>query len=300
MSSKYPDWNGQWRRPPGVNNQWDPSKPRYKEGAPLTPEYQAIYEANIKDQEEGGQGTDPTYTCIPDGMPRAMNVIFPMEIIIKPDTTYIMIEYLSMLRRIFTDGRQFPKDFPPAFMGYSIGHWVDTDGDGRYDQLEVETRNLKNPRSFDSSGLPLHADAETVVHEKFYTDKANPDVLHDEVTTVDNALTRPWTVVKNYNRVRNPIWVEFDLFGEQRPPQDRRRGLHAQRRRLPDAGKEGPTGPEPQVLREALRGACGPVIARRLQRPAPAARHAGSRVKISSRVRPQAYGSARENSANCV
>ncbi len=206
--SKYPDWNGQWRRPPGVNNQWDPSKPRYKEGAPLTPEYQAIYEANIRDQEAGGMGTDPTYTCIPDGMPRAMNVIFPMEIVIMPKTTYILIEYLTMQRRIYTDGRDFPKEFPSSFMGYSIGHWVDTDGDGRYDQLEIETRNLKNPRAFDSSGLPLHDDAETVIHEKIYADKANPDVLHDEVTTMDHALTRPWTVVKNYNRVRNEIWVE--------------------------------------------------------------------------------------------
>jgi hypothetical protein len=206
--SKYPDWNGQWRRPPGVNNQWDPGKPRYKEGAPLTAEYQAIYEANIKDQELGGMGTDPTYTCIPDGMPRAMNVIFPMEIVIMPKTTYIMIEYLTMLRRIYTDGRDFPKEFPSSFMGYSIGRWVDTDGDGRYDQLEIETRNLKNPRSFDSSGIPLHEDAETVVKEKVYADKANPDILHDEVTTIDHALTRPWTVVKNYNRVRNEIWVE--------------------------------------------------------------------------------------------
>jgi len=25
--SKYPDWNGQWRRPAGINNQWDPTKP---------------------------------------------------------------------------------------------------------------------------------------------------------------------------------------------------------------------------------------------------------------------------------
>jgi hypothetical protein len=206
--SKYPDWNGQWRRPPGVNNQWDPSKPSLKEEAPLTAEYQAIYDANLKDQEAGGMGTDPTYTCIPDGMPRAMNVIFPMEIIIMPKTTYILIEYLTMLRRIYTDGRDFPKDFPSSFMGYSIGHWVDTDGDGRYDQLEIETRNLKNPRAFDSSGIPLHADAETVIHEKMYADKANPDVLHDEVTTMDHALTRPWTVVKNYNRVRNEIWVE--------------------------------------------------------------------------------------------
>jgi len=206
--SKYPDWNGQWRRPPGVNNQWDPSKPRLKEEAPLTPEYQAIYNANLKDQEAGGMGTDPTYTCIPDGMPRAMNVIFPMEIVIMPKTTYILIEYLTMLRRIYTDGRDFPKDFPASFMGYSIGHWVDTDGDGRYDQLEIETRNLKNPRAFDSSGIPLHADAETVIKEKIYADKVNPDVLHDEVTTIDHALTRPWTVVKNYNRVRNEIWVE--------------------------------------------------------------------------------------------
>jgi hypothetical protein len=206
--SKYPDWNGQWRRPPGVNNQWDPGKPRYKEEAPLTAEYQAIYEANIKDQELGGMGTDPTYTCIPDGMPRAMNVIFPMEIVIMPKTTYVMIEYLTMLRRIYTDGRDFPKEFPSSFMGYSIGHWVDTDGDGRYDLLEIETRNLKNPRSFDSSGIPLHEDAETVVKEKIYADKANPDVLHDEITTMDHALTRPWTVVKNYNRVRNEIWVE--------------------------------------------------------------------------------------------
>ena len=206
--SKYPDWNGQWRRPPGVNNQWDPSKPRLKEEAPLTPEYQAIYDANLKDQEAGGMGTDPTYTCIPDGMPRAMNVIFPMEIVIMPKTTYILIEYLTMLRRIYTDGRDFPKDFPASFMGYSIGHWVDTDGDARYDQLEIETRNLKNPRAFDSSGIPLHDDAETVIKEKIYADKANPNVLHDEVTTIDHALTRPWTVVKNYNRVRNEIWVE--------------------------------------------------------------------------------------------
>jgi hypothetical protein len=206
--SKYPDWAGQWRRPPGVNNQWDPTKPRGKEGAPLTAEFQAIFEANLKDQADGGQGTDPTYICIPDGMPRAMNVIFPMEVIITPNTTYIHIEYLQMFRRIYTDGRKFPEDTDTSFMGYSIGQWADKDGDGRYDELLVETRFLKSPRAFDSSGIPLHPDGQTVVKERFYQDKDKPDVLHDEVTTVDNALTRPWTITKNYNRVRNPIWVE--------------------------------------------------------------------------------------------
>src|SRR6266403_1208817 len=99
--SKYPDLSGQWKRPPGVSNQYDTSKPRTAEEAPLTPEYQAIFEANLKDQAEGGQGTDPTYMCIPDGMPRAMNVIFPMEMIITPATTYILIEYLQMFCRIY-------------------------------------------------------------------------------------------------------------------------------------------------------------------------------------------------------
>jgi hypothetical protein len=206
--TKYPDWSGQWRRPAGVGNQWDTSRPPRKGLAPLTPEYQTIYEANLADQAAGGQGTDPTYICIPDGMPRAMNVIFPMEIIIQPHVTHMLIEYLSMVRRIYTDGRDWPENAEPSFMGYSIGKWVDTGGRGRFDVLEVETRNLKGPRSFDASGLPLHVDNQTIVKERIYLNSADPNVLHDEVTTIDNALTRPWTVIKNYHRVRKPVWVE--------------------------------------------------------------------------------------------
>src|SRR5258708_14961264 len=108
--SKYPYLSGQWKRPTGVSNQYDTSKPRTAEEAPLTPEYQKIFEANLKDQAEGGQGTDPTYICIPDGMPRAMNVIFPMEIVITPNIAYVVIEYLSMLHRVYTDERAWPKD----------------------------------------------------------------------------------------------------------------------------------------------------------------------------------------------
>src|SRR5262249_59119988 len=59
--SNSPDWSGQWKRPAGVGNQWDTSKPpRRGQQAPLTPEYQAIYEANLGDQAAAGQGTDPT------------------------------------------------------------------------------------------------------------------------------------------------------------------------------------------------------------------------------------------------
>jgi hypothetical protein len=208
--SKYPEFVGQWKRPPGIGNQFDISKPpRLAQRVPLTPEYQAIYEAGLQDQNEGGQGNDPTYTCIPDGMPRVMNVIFPMEIVVTPKTTYILIEYLTQQRRIFTDGRKFPEEFPPSFQGYSIGEWIDEDGDGKYDVLDIETRFLKNPRTFDPSGALMHEDGQTIVKERLYLDKTDHNVLHDDITTMDKALTRPYTVNKRYVReMQPPVWVE--------------------------------------------------------------------------------------------
>src|SRR5215510_3505399 len=209
--SKYPDWKGQWRRAETGPPRYDTSKPVNKQEAPLTEEYQAIYAASIADQAAGGQGGDPTYTCIAPGMPRIMNVYDPMEIVITPETTYILIQHVHDSRRIFTDGRDFPANVEPAFAGYSIGKWIDTDGDGRYDLLEVETRNLRGPRSYDASGLPLHRDNKSVFKERIYLDKANPNLLHDDITVIDNGLTRPWTVMKTYRRNPNPrpLWVEY-------------------------------------------------------------------------------------------
>ena len=209
---KYPDLSGQWKRPPGIANQFDISKPqRLGQVPPLTREYQLKWEAGLQDQNLGGQGTDPTFSCIPDGMPRVMNVIFPMEIIITEKTTYMLIEYLTQHRRVYTDGREFPKEgeFEPSFQGYSIGKWIDEDGDGKYDVLEVETRLLKNPRAYDPSGIPFHEDGKTAVKERIYLDKTDPNLLHDDITTYDNALTRPWTVNKRFVRETRPVvWVE--------------------------------------------------------------------------------------------
>jgi hypothetical protein len=209
--SKYPDFNGQWKRPPGIANQYDISKPQgAAQHVPLTPEFQKVFEDGLADQKLGGQGNDPTYTCIPDGMPRAMNVIFPMEIVVTPNTTYMMIEYLTQLRRIYTDGRSFPEDFEPSFMGYSIGHWTDADAGGNYKTLEVETRLLKGPRTYDPSGAPLHPDNQSIINERIYLDAKDHNLLHDDITTRDHALTRPYTVNKRYVRVPKPIWFESD------------------------------------------------------------------------------------------
>src|SRR6266849_36605 len=137
--SKYPDWKGAWRRVavPGVVGQpsYDPTKRGgHAQEAPLTPEYQAIFEANLKDQAAGGQGTDPTYTCLSPGMPRVMTTFAPFEVLVTPQMTNLLIQHIHDSRRIF----------------------------------------------------------------------------NDEITTIDNALTRPWTVTKKYARVpvKQPEWVE--------------------------------------------------------------------------------------------
>src|SRR5712664_2822963 len=87
--STYPDWKGAWRRVavPGVVGQpsYDPTKRGGQaQQAPMTPEYQAIFEANLKDQAAGGQGTDPTYTCLSPGMPRATNGYGEYEFVVTP------------------------------------------------------------------------------------------------------------------------------------------------------------------------------------------------------------------------
>jgi len=208
--SKYPDWSGQWRRPDNVAAAWDPTKPPgLGQQAPLTPEYQAIFEATLKDRASGGLRGDPTGLCVPHGLPRMMVAIFPVEFVVTPNVTYYLTDYTTP-RRIFTDGRKWPDEVLPSFNGYSIGRWIDEDGDGRYDVLEVETRGFKSPRTFEGSGLPLHRDGASVIKERIYLDKTDKGLLYDEVTTIDNALTRPWTVKRSYRRERDAVWDIVD------------------------------------------------------------------------------------------
>jgi len=206
--AKYPNWKGQWNRVivPGVSGQgaFDQTKPWGPgQQAPLTPEYRKILEESMADQAKGGLGNYPTARCMPGGMPRMMT-FYEQEYVITPETTYILLGGEDHYRRIFTDGRDWPKDSEPTYAGYSIGKWIDTDGDGLYDVLEVETRGFKGPRAYDASGLPLHFDNQSVFLERFHLDKADPNILHIETTVMDHALTRPWTVDRRYWRHPNP------------------------------------------------------------------------------------------------
>jgi hypothetical protein len=206
----YPDWRGQWLRVDGGHGpQFDPSKPGGRgQQVPLTAEYQAVFESNLKSLATGTQPYNPQLGCLPPGMPRTMILYEPMEVIVTPSITYLTFTFMNDLRRIYTDGRDWPEQVEPAFVGYSIGKWTDTESTGRYDLLEIETRHIRGPRSL-GVGIPLHQDNMTVIKEKIYLDKGNPDIMHNEVTTIDHAFTRPWTVAMTYRHEHHPVWTEF-------------------------------------------------------------------------------------------
>ena len=53
------------------------------------------------------------------------------------------------------------------------------------------------------------ADDEGIITERLYLDKNDSSILRNEMTTIDNSLTRPWTVMKNYRRhSQNITWEE--------------------------------------------------------------------------------------------
>jgi hypothetical protein len=147
-----------------------------------------------------------------------MSGVAAMEFLIAPGITHILFDRNDYApRRIYTDGRAWPKIDPAnaTFTGYSIGQWVDKDGNGRYDELQIETRHLRSPHEWDQSGMPMADDDDGVVKERLFLDPDKAGILHDEMTTIDNSLTRPWTVMKNYRRMPKPDWPENNCIEGQ-------------------------------------------------------------------------------------
>ena len=209
---RYPDFRGQWVRTGNPNNWRELAGP-----PPLTPEYQKIFDDITADLKSGGPGNWPSTFCTPAGMPAMMSFYDPAEIIVMPDITYILISHNDdSYRRIYTDGRDWPKDPELTFAGYSIGKWLDENGDGKYNVLEVETRFLKLPRGYDTSGLPFHSDGQTVIKERIYLDKADRNALYDQITVLDHAMTQPYVKLQKVTRNPNPrpVW-HSDVCSEE-------------------------------------------------------------------------------------
>jgi hypothetical protein len=184
------DFTGLWVNKDGIG--WVPGKIGLKGEPPLTPDYAAIYARHRKNAAEGRPTGDPTAACLPQGMPRIMTMVYPMEIMQNDIQLNIFAEWNEQTRRIFIDGRPHPPadELDPTYYGHSIGRW-----EGNV--LVAETVGLRDDTNLEATGIP-HS-SELVVHERIWL--ADKNTLKDEITLVDaKAYTKPWLVTKTYHR----------------------------------------------------------------------------------------------------
>lgn len=149
-------------------------------GAPLQPWAAAVY----AQRQANGSRNVPTATCNFPGVPHVDTIPAPYKILQMPGLVVVLHEALNIWRQIFTDGRDFPEDPVPTWMGYSVGRW-------EADALVVETRGFNGRVWLDLGGLPTTESLRVV--ERF----RRRDFGHiDLEITIDDpgAYTEPWRV----------------------------------------------------------------------------------------------------------
>jgi hypothetical protein len=169
------------------------------EGGPIPYKPEAL--AQKKKNFENRLKDDPEVKCYMPGVPRAMYLPFPFQIMQSPQSKVLMMvyEYAGMNRTIYMDStKPAPTD---TWMGWSNGHWEG-------ETLVIDTTGFNDLSWFDRAGN-YHSDALHVV-ERITARSA--DTLNYEATIEDkNVFTRPWKIsFPLYRRVeKNPQILEF-------------------------------------------------------------------------------------------
>ena len=167
------------------------------EGGPIPYKPEAL--AKKKENAANRLKLDPEIKCYLPGVPRAMYMPFPFQIIQNQKYIMMIHEYAGAVRTIYMDDqKEAPAD---SWMGWSNGRWEG-------ETLVVDTTGFNDQSWFDRAGN-FHSDALHVV-ERFTA--RSPDTLMYEATIEDpNVFTRPWKMsMPLYRHVeRNAQLVEF-------------------------------------------------------------------------------------------
>lgn len=127
---------------------------------------------------------DPALRCLPTGMP--MFDTYPMQrkIVQSPGLVLLLNENDDTFRQVFTDGRRFPENLEPSWLGSSVGRWEG-------DTLVVETAGLNDRSSLDLLG---HTHSEKLrITERFH--RVNFGTIDFQMTLDDpETFTRAFTV----------------------------------------------------------------------------------------------------------
>ena len=183
---------------------------------PYRPEARAQRDENFANRLE----LDPEIRCYLPGVPRAIYMPFPFQIIQSRQHIMLIHEYAGAVRTIYMDNHTPPP--APTWMGWSNGSW---DGE----TLVVDSSGFNGQTWFDRAGN-FHSDALHVI-ERFTPRSA--DTMMYEVTIEDpNVFTRTWTMsMPLYRRVepnaeilefRCVEFVEDLIYGHLRKQPDNR------------------------------------------------------------------------------
>lgn len=214
--STVPDFSGVW-----VAYASEPAFVRTDSQA-LTPEGQALQAAYLSQYPNW---VEPGAWCVPPGMPSTMTslVAYPIEIIQRENQITMIAELEMQVRRVFMDGRDFPDDYPPTRMGYSVGRW-DGEPSAGNQALEIRTGLLKEtldgrwPRTENMAitervwmTTRQAAGKEASGFVATIAPPINDDTLVFELTVTDPALYRePLNVTVYYQRMGDDIFLEYD------------------------------------------------------------------------------------------
>ncbi len=157
---------------------------------------------------------DPELKCQLPGVPRAMYMPYPYQIVQSTNKIHMFFAFSNAARVIHLDDVA-PSPVPQS-MGHSVGRWEG-------DTLVVDVSDFNGRTWFDRAGN-FHSDALRVVER--YT-LLTPDAIQYEATIEDpNVFTRPWTIsMPLYRRLepnmqvlhyRCTPFVEEYLFGHLR------------------------------------------------------------------------------------
>jgi hypothetical protein len=122
---------------------------------------------------------DPEMKCYLPGVPRAMYMPYPFQIIQSTDQIMMVFEFAGALRTVYMKHSDAPAD---SWMGWSNGKWEG-------ESLVINTSDFIDKSWFDRSGN-WHSDELKVTERLTAVDK---DHLNYEVTIEDpKVFTRPW------------------------------------------------------------------------------------------------------------
>ena len=138
--------------------------------------------AKKKENMDNALKLDPEIKCFMPGVPRAMYMPYPFQIVQTPTLIMMVFEYASALRNIYINSDlKSPSD---TWMGWSIGRWEG-------DTLVVTVTDFNDSTWFDRAGN-YHSDALRVVER--YT-PISRDAINYEATIEDKKVfARPWKI----------------------------------------------------------------------------------------------------------